>query len=383
MTSIIEVLYARRPIINYVTPSACETPLSSSGIALLSIFLPSLFAGIGQMDRPFVYGTAPGPFSLDWTSFPGAICYNVYQVIAGQLVLIHECIAGGPITIPPGDYVVTPITPDGEGPPSVPGSTDRPDAPEAPNSCVNGWRLLGEITPNGVLTWFGGSAVYLPGHYKVVVKDGNFASSGSGPGGWQFVETMNPQISLTWFNGGNPLPAGNYKLEYVTGYLFDAPFSLCGENFYEQEISFRLRWNDGSNQVIEPWGSQGCFTNAEDLVAALQANPFSFVHSSGRIGLNPDGGTETVASLYVAVTGSGCVGFQFPANYTVEWNDGTSAQANPWTTNFTCYPSLGALDIAIPLTPRPIFEFDHLGGRIGSNPDGQNKLTLELYVQCV
>lgn len=130
MNSVMEILFHRRPPLNYIAPSACEAILSGSSI--VSIVLPS-FQRIKRVGGLTVLGVAPGPFSLNWETEPGAdppvICFNLYQVVDGVLTLVAECVTpppgGGGVPIPGGgtpggSYVVTPVTPEGEGEPSDP-----------------------------------------------------------------------------------------------------------------------------------------------------------------------------------------------------------------------------------------------------------------------
>lgn len=137
MNSVIETIFARRPPIDYISPAACEVTLSGSG--LLSLILPVLnpFGRIHAVGDIIVLGEGAGPFSLNWETEPGAdppiICYNIYQVVGGELILVAECVTppsgGGGVPLPPGSpeggdtYVVTPVTPEGEGPPSNPVTT--------------------------------------------------------------------------------------------------------------------------------------------------------------------------------------------------------------------------------------------------------------------
>jgi hypothetical protein len=60
---------------------------------------------------------------VSWPSFPGAICYTIYLDEDGVLTVIAECVEGPSYPIPDdidGSIRISPITPDGEGPPSDP-----------------------------------------------------------------------------------------------------------------------------------------------------------------------------------------------------------------------------------------------------------------------
>jgi len=259
VTSVMEILFARRPCINYVSPAICEGDVASGSGFGVPIIVLEPFGTIPQVGGLVIAGEFPGPFFLDWTPVPGALCYNIYQVIDGELVLIFECVPQPPEgpghPLPPGSpgggdtYVVTPITPEGEGPPGNPVTTPTGGDP----GCIDGWKLL---------------------------------------------ETMNPQFVLTWFNGENPLPAGNYKLVYESGAIFDTP-SCPG--MYTTALLFILRWNDGTSSTSvlfeDGWG---CFATALAQETAAHNDPYFFVHSFGKIGVNPDGANTTTVSLYVA-----------------------------------------------------------------------------------
>lgn len=122
MESVFEILYLRRPVLNYVCPPVCEVLFSgtSTPIIVLDPFLPS--GAVSGAERG-----GSGGFQLSWNRYPGAICYSVYQADNadepfGTYHLIAECIPDPTFTLPPGrgPFRVTAITPDGETPPSPP-----------------------------------------------------------------------------------------------------------------------------------------------------------------------------------------------------------------------------------------------------------------------
>lgn len=135
MNAILETLMLRRPVINYVSPAACEIILSGSGVGAFIVLTP--FSRIHKVGGLRLTETSPGSFTLNWDTTPGGdpptICYNVYQLVGGELVLVAECVnppdGGGGVPLPPGSpgggdtYVVTPVTPEGEGPGSDPVTT--------------------------------------------------------------------------------------------------------------------------------------------------------------------------------------------------------------------------------------------------------------------
>jgi hypothetical protein len=150
MNAILETLMLRRPVINYVSPAACEIILSGSGVGAFIVLTP--FSKIHKVGGLVLTEISPGAFTINWDTTPGndppVICYNIYQVVGGELILVSECVnppdGGGGVPLPPGSpggddtYVVTPVTPEGEGPPSDPVTT-----PVAPPSFWNlNWVLV-------------------------------------------------------------------------------------------------------------------------------------------------------------------------------------------------------------------------------------------------
>lgn len=119
MLTVWDILYARRPVLNYVCPGICEVIFSgsSSPVIILSN------RRIGQVTGLVLGGV--GGFQLSWNAFPGAICYNVYFIGGDDIaVILAQCITDTTFELPPGlgpgDIIITPITPDGEGEPSDP-----------------------------------------------------------------------------------------------------------------------------------------------------------------------------------------------------------------------------------------------------------------------
>lgn len=117
MNSVIEVLYLRRPRLEYVSPPICEFDFSSSGGPIISL------ETIGQLLAPsgFIL-SGRGRFVLSWTNYPGAICYTVYKAVDpnnpfGEYVVVAECIEDPSINLEPngpGCYRVSAITEHGE-----------------------------------------------------------------------------------------------------------------------------------------------------------------------------------------------------------------------------------------------------------------------------
>lgn len=121
MRSTFEILFSRRPPLNYDCPPVCETAFSGSGspVIVLDPF------SVGRVSGLILSGM--GHRHLSWNSYPGAICYSVYQADNsdepfGSYHIIAECLPDNNFDLPPtgGPFVVTAVTPDGETPPSTP-----------------------------------------------------------------------------------------------------------------------------------------------------------------------------------------------------------------------------------------------------------------------
>jgi hypothetical protein len=117
MNSVTEVLFLRRPRLEYVAPPVCEFDFSSTGGPVITL------DALAQLTSPtgFVLG-GRGRFHLSWNRYPGAICYTVYKAVDpnnpfGEYVIVAECIPDPEINLEPegpGCYRVSAITPHGE-----------------------------------------------------------------------------------------------------------------------------------------------------------------------------------------------------------------------------------------------------------------------------
>ena len=144
MRGVWDILYARQPIINYVAPPVCEVIFSGSGQPIIVLSQNP----VGKVTGLVLGGS--GGFRLSWNIFPGAICYNIYYINGANVAMIlAQCVSDPFYDLPegldPGNIVVTPITPEGEGEPSDPipypsggggGCSEEPGdpAPEGPEA---------------------------------------------------------------------------------------------------------------------------------------------------------------------------------------------------------------------------------------------------------
>lgn len=117
MNAVIEVLYLRRPRLEYISPPACEFDFSSTGGPII------VLDALGRLIAPsgFVLG-GRGRFRLSWNNYPGALCYTVYKAVDsndpnGPYEIVAECIEDPEIDLEddgPGCYRVSAITAHGE-----------------------------------------------------------------------------------------------------------------------------------------------------------------------------------------------------------------------------------------------------------------------------
>lgn len=123
MRTVWEILYARKMSLHYAAPPICEVIFSGSSSPIIVLSEPA----IGQVTGLVLSGS--GVFRLSWNAFPGALCYTVYFIGGDNVAVpLAQCTTDTFFDIPPGigpgELVVTPITLEGEGPPSEP--TDLP-----------------------------------------------------------------------------------------------------------------------------------------------------------------------------------------------------------------------------------------------------------------
>lgn len=117
MNSVLEILFLRRPSIDYISPPVCEFDFSSSGGPVI------VLDALGRLLAPsgFVLG-GRGRFRLSWNHYVGALCYTVYKAVDssnpfGDYVVVAECIEDPEIDLEPegpGCYRVSAITENGE-----------------------------------------------------------------------------------------------------------------------------------------------------------------------------------------------------------------------------------------------------------------------------
>lgn len=116
MKSAIDILFLRRPPLDYVCPPVCEVEFSSSASPVI------VLDDIDRLRAPsgLILG-GEGGVRLSWDAYPGALCYSLYRADdpLGEFVLVAECIPDTFYILSPGYYRVTAITPDGETDPSV------------------------------------------------------------------------------------------------------------------------------------------------------------------------------------------------------------------------------------------------------------------------
>lgn len=104
-----EFLFIRRMPIHYVAPPVCDTDFTGTGEPGIVLTPHPSFEVTGL----FVETVGDG-FRLRWNTVVGGLCYNVYQLIGDEWVLIAECIPDTFYEVGPGVYSVSVITREGE-----------------------------------------------------------------------------------------------------------------------------------------------------------------------------------------------------------------------------------------------------------------------------
>src|SRR5262245_30258222 len=91
----LEVLHARRPTLNYVSPPICEAIFSGSSFPTLVL---DALEGLDLITGLRVdYDPLTGRFRISWDAYPFVLCYNVYRADDpnapnGSYTLIASCI---------------------------------------------------------------------------------------------------------------------------------------------------------------------------------------------------------------------------------------------------------------------------------------------------
>lgn len=160
MKTSLDVLFLRRPVLNYVSPPICDVLFSSSSGPVIVLnalgHLTGVTGGIAG---------GSGRFRLSWNNYPGALCYSVYQAVdpahpdTSEYVIVAECI--NDTFFEPGTsgcFRISAITPDGETPLSDPICSSNTFGPpevitdDATNVASASARLNGRVDPKGFPT---------------------------------------------------------------------------------------------------------------------------------------------------------------------------------------------------------------------------------------
>lgn len=172
MNVILDILFLRRPKIEYVSPPVCEAQFSSSSEPII------ILEDIARLHSPtgLRLGGTSSRF-LNWDTYPGQVCYSVYVQADpnnpnSPYNLLYGCAPNNSIVLcSPGHYTVTAIDSSGhESAPSSPfivtgSSYVVVPLPQFPRTvCYN-------LYKDSVLYWgcFSGNAfqVCIPGCFKV------------------------------------------------------------------------------------------------------------------------------------------------------------------------------------------------------------------------
>jgi len=115
-----DILFLRRPALNYVSPPICEVIFSGTGGPV--IFTGDIF--IRESVLNVAFGPADGGFpTITWSPVPDALCYTIYysESESGSFTILEECIPADGCSPEPcfvlpksGCYRISAITPEGE-----------------------------------------------------------------------------------------------------------------------------------------------------------------------------------------------------------------------------------------------------------------------------
>src|SRR5712664_1708839 len=196
MNSVLEILFLRRPVLEYVAPPVCEFIFSGSGRPIIILEpLGHLFAPTG-----LILG-GEGSFVLSWNSYPGALCYTVYKAIDsldpfGAYRIIAECINNATIDLSgfgDGYYRVSAITLDGESDLTAPFLVKHPAPPietcdQTGSAIPTDFTLtpptsLGQfsVSPNGVPVLVLANAPVGSAPWQAVYKGGTIKGTATAP----------------------------------------------------------------------------------------------------------------------------------------------------------------------------------------------------------
>jgi hypothetical protein len=183
MNNALDVLFLRKPRIDYISPPVCEALFSSSGgpVIVLNPLTPQAFP------TGLVFG-GTGNFFLSWDAYPGALCYSVYKADTsdpfGSYTIVAECIPNPPFdtsTFGGGCFRISAITADGETPLSLPSCISESNPPFVQTDAASAIgetlaTLNGEANPEGSET-----TVYF--QWGLTVAYGNTTTPGSAGSG--------------------------------------------------------------------------------------------------------------------------------------------------------------------------------------------------------
>lgn len=132
-----EVLHARRPTLNYISPAICEAVFSGSSFqAVVLDALTSLPPITGLRAE---YDPITGRFRISWDAYPFIQCYNVYKANDpaqpnGTYTLFISCTTETTFTTThcPDCFLITAVTLTGETPFAGPICTTCPPPPPVP-----------------------------------------------------------------------------------------------------------------------------------------------------------------------------------------------------------------------------------------------------------
>lgn len=335
MDSVWDIIYLRRPVLNYVSPPVCEVIFSGSSSPIIVLSEHA----IGKVTGLALGGV--GNFDLSWNAFPGAICYNVYYIGGDNIAVpLAQCVTDPFFTLPPGldpgIIVVTAITLEGEGPPSDP--VPYPSAPpsgivtvetECPQVSVDNFPvnfLIQRNNTSGNLTVnfsMGGTAIngadYQAVPLSVIISNGSSIAS----------------VAITPIEGFAPTKTATLFLE-PGGYTIGSPSAA---DLLMRPAYFKITNYGGAEPFFQQSSAatpvdfcewDGSFTN-EDLISFAPNSVWSAEDVDGGYLFLPEIAVDGKQVAFLRITRNVVV---FPARYDLDLYgyDSNLAQFEPiWT----------------------------------------------------
>lgn len=243
-----EVLYLRRPKIEYVSPPVCEGIFSSTGSTVIVL---EPFGVRSRVTGLVLESDGHGGFRLSWNNYPGALCYNIYFSVDGNnYIIIAECVGDTEFPVSnSGFYRVSAITPEGES--DLSDAVIFPIGPIPPSPCDP------FIDETGLDDFGNGGTRYDVSSDGTVV---GYKTVSGNPRPWYYHNRTNSDIRSERDSG---TIQASQTLDIVTS---DAPF------FVPSDLNKFLKFDSGGNarKIVMYLSSTGVQVDVSDTIASSE-----------------------------------------------------------------------------------------------------------------